>query len=117
LNLTLVLTNYRVLVAVFLELAAVAGLTELLVTKGRTAERVATMFVVAEIVALRLDLVIVGHLARDSWPGPRPGKMAQYLARPGPLCAGSGRPGPVSGRAMGHCLGPWPGAGLVRWPD
>jgi hypothetical protein len=32
LNLTLILTNRRVVVAVFLELAAVAGLTELPVT-------------------------------------------------------------------------------------
>jgi hypothetical protein len=43
--------------------------------------------------------------------------MARYLARPGPLCAGYGRPGPVYGRAMGHCLGSWSGAGPVRWPD
>jgi hypothetical protein len=57
LNLSLVLMNYRVVVAVFLELAAVAGLTELPVIEGRTAERVATMFVVAEIATLRLDLV------------------------------------------------------------
>jgi hypothetical protein len=48
---------YRVVVAVFLELAAVVGLTELPVIGGRTAERVATMFVVTEIAALRLDLV------------------------------------------------------------
>jgi hypothetical protein len=57
LNLSLVLMNYRVVVAVFLELAAVARLTELPVIEGRTAERVATMFVVAEIATLRLDLV------------------------------------------------------------
>jgi hypothetical protein len=49
--------NYRVVVAVFLELAVVAGLTELPVIEGRTTERVATMFAVAEIVVLRLDLV------------------------------------------------------------
>jgi hypothetical protein len=57
LNLILVLTNCRVVVAIFLELATVAGLTELSVTEGRTAERVATMVVVAEIAALQLDLV------------------------------------------------------------
>jgi hypothetical protein len=49
LNLSLVLMNYRVVVAVFLELAAVAGLTKLPVIEGRTAERVAMMFVVAKI--------------------------------------------------------------------
>jgi hypothetical protein len=53
LNLTLVLTNCRVVV---LELAAVAGLTELPATKGRTAERVPTMVAVAEIAALQVDL-------------------------------------------------------------
>jgi hypothetical protein len=57
LKLILVLTNYRVVVAIFLELAAVAGLTELLATEDRTAERVARMVVVAEITALQLDLV------------------------------------------------------------
>jgi hypothetical protein len=57
LDLILVLTNCRVVVAIFLELATVAGLTELPVTEGRTAERVATMVVVAEIAALQLDLV------------------------------------------------------------
>jgi hypothetical protein len=57
LNLILVLTNYRVVVAIFLELAAVAGLTELPATEGRTAERVATMVVVAKIAALQLDLI------------------------------------------------------------
>jgi hypothetical protein len=46
-----------VVVAKFLELAAVAGLTELLATEGKTAERVATMVVVVEIAALQLDLV------------------------------------------------------------
>jgi hypothetical protein len=56
-NLILVLTNYQVVVAIFLGLAAVAGLTELPVTEGRTTEKVARMVVVAEIVALRLDLV------------------------------------------------------------
>jgi hypothetical protein len=46
-----------VVVAIFLELVAVAGLTELPATEGRTAERVARMVVVAEIAALQLDLV------------------------------------------------------------
>jgi hypothetical protein len=57
LNLILALTNCRVVVPEFLELAAVAGLTELPVTEGKTAERVATMVVVVEIAALQLDLV------------------------------------------------------------
>jgi hypothetical protein len=57
LNLILVLTNCQVVVAIFLRLAAVAGLTELLVTEGRTAEKVARMVVVAKIAALQLDLV------------------------------------------------------------
>jgi hypothetical protein len=57
LNLILVLMSCRVVVAIFLELAVVAGLTELPATKGRTAERVAKMAVVAEIAALQLDLV------------------------------------------------------------
>jgi hypothetical protein len=56
-NLVLVLTNYRVVVANFLELVAVAGLIELPATEGKTAERVVTMVVVAEIAALELDLV------------------------------------------------------------
>jgi hypothetical protein len=46
-----------VVVAIFLEFAAVAGLTELPATEGRTAERVAMMVVVAEIAASQLDLV------------------------------------------------------------
>jgi hypothetical protein len=57
LNLILVLMNCRVVVAKFLELAVVAGLTELPATEGKTAERVATMVVVAKIAALQLDLV------------------------------------------------------------
>jgi hypothetical protein len=57
LNLILVLTNYQVVVARFLELAVVAGLTELSATEGKIAERVAMMVVVVEIAALRLDLV------------------------------------------------------------
>jgi hypothetical protein len=57
LNLILVLTSCRVVVAIFLELAAVAGLTELPATEGRTVERVAMMVVVAEIASLQLDLV------------------------------------------------------------
>jgi recombinational DNA repair protein RecR len=44
-------------VAKFLELAAVAGLTELPATGGKTAERVATMVVVAKIATSQLDLV------------------------------------------------------------
>jgi hypothetical protein len=57
LNLILVLTNCWVVVAIFLELNAVAGLTELPTTKGRTTERVARMVVVVEISAMQLDLV------------------------------------------------------------
>jgi hypothetical protein len=57
LNLILVLTNYLVVVARFLGLAVVAGLTELPVTEGKIAERVAMMIVVVENAALRLDLV------------------------------------------------------------
>jgi hypothetical protein len=57
LNLILVLTNYQVVVARFLELAVVAGLTELPAIVGKIVERVAMMVVVVEIVALRLDLV------------------------------------------------------------
>jgi hypothetical protein len=57
LNLILVLTSCRVVVAIFLELAAVAGLIELPATEGRTVERVAMMVVVAEIASLQLDLV------------------------------------------------------------
>jgi hypothetical protein len=56
-NLILVLTNYQVVVARFLELAVVAGLTKLPATAGKIAERVAMMVVVVEIAALRLDLV------------------------------------------------------------
>jgi hypothetical protein len=56
-NLILVLTNYQVVVARFLELAVVAGLTVLPVTARKIVERVVMMVVVAEIVALRLDLV------------------------------------------------------------
>jgi nitrate reductase NapAB chaperone NapD len=57
LNLVLVLTIYRVVVAKFLELAAVTELIELPTTEVRTAERVATIVVVAEIAALELDSV------------------------------------------------------------
>jgi hypothetical protein len=57
LNLILVLTNCQVVVAIFLRLAAIAGLTELLATEGRIAEKVVKMVVVAEIAALQLDLV------------------------------------------------------------
>jgi hypothetical protein len=57
LSLILVSTNYQVVVAIFLELAVVAGLIELPATGGRTVEKVARMVVVAEIAALQLDLV------------------------------------------------------------
>jgi hypothetical protein len=57
LNLILVLTNCRVVVAIFLELAEVVGLYELPTTKSRSAERVARIVEVAEIAALQLDLV------------------------------------------------------------
>jgi hypothetical protein len=43
-------------VAIFLELVAVAGLTELPATGGRTVEKVARMVAVAEIALLQLDL-------------------------------------------------------------
>jgi hypothetical protein len=56
LNLTLVLTNYRVVVVRFPELAVVAGLIGLLATEGKITEMVAMMIVVVEIAALRLDL-------------------------------------------------------------
>jgi hypothetical protein len=57
LNLILALTNCQVVVAEFLELAAVAVLTELLATEKKTAERVAMMVVAVEIAARRPDLV------------------------------------------------------------
>jgi hypothetical protein len=57
LNLILALTNYQVVVAIFLGLAVAVGLIELPATKGRTVEKVARMVVVAEIAALQLDLV------------------------------------------------------------
>jgi hypothetical protein len=57
LNLILVLTNYQVVVARLLELAVVAGLTELPATEGKIAEKVAMMVAVVEIVALQLNLV------------------------------------------------------------
>jgi hypothetical protein len=56
-NLFLVLTKCLVVVAIFLGLVAAAELTELPTTKGRTDEKVAKMVVIAEIAALRLDLV------------------------------------------------------------
>jgi hypothetical protein len=52
LNSILVLTNYQVVVAIFLGLAAAAELIELPATEGRTAEKVAKMVVIAEIAAL-----------------------------------------------------------------
>jgi hypothetical protein len=48
LNLILVLTNCQVVVAKFLELAVVVGFTELPVTEGKIAERVAMMVVAVE---------------------------------------------------------------------
>jgi hypothetical protein len=45
-----------VVVAIFLGLVVVAGLTELFATEDRTTEKVARMVEVAEIVALQLDL-------------------------------------------------------------
>jgi hypothetical protein len=57
LNLILVLTNYRVVVVRFLELAVVARLIGLPATGGEITEMVAMMIVVVEIAALRLDLV------------------------------------------------------------
>jgi hypothetical protein len=56
LNLILVLTNCQVVEAKFLDLDAVAGLTELPATEEKTAERVAMMVVAVEIAALQLDL-------------------------------------------------------------
>jgi hypothetical protein len=56
-NLILVLTNYRVVVVRFPELAMVAGFIGLPVTEGKIAEMVAMMIVAIEIAALRLDLV------------------------------------------------------------
>jgi hypothetical protein len=55
--LILALTNCQVVMAKFLELAAVAGLTELPATEEKTTERVAMMVVAVEIAALQLDLV------------------------------------------------------------
>jgi hypothetical protein len=52
LNSILVLTNYHVVVAIFLGLATAVALTELLAIEGRTIEKVAKMAVVAEIAAL-----------------------------------------------------------------
>jgi hypothetical protein len=43
LNLTLVLTNYQVVVAVFLGLVVAVKLTELLATEGRITKKVAKM--------------------------------------------------------------------------
>jgi hypothetical protein len=50
------LDELSVVVARFLELVVVAGLTELPATKGKIAERVAMMVAVVEIAALRLNL-------------------------------------------------------------
>jgi hypothetical protein len=50
-NLILVLTNCRVVAAIFLELVAAAELTELPATKSRTTGTVAMMVVVVETAA------------------------------------------------------------------
>jgi hypothetical protein len=52
LNLILSLTNCQVVVAIFLELVAVAKLLELLETEDRTAEKAAKMATIAEIATL-----------------------------------------------------------------
>jgi hypothetical protein len=52
LNSTLVLTNCQVVVEIFLGLVAAIELIEFLATKDRTAEKAATMAVVAGIAAL-----------------------------------------------------------------
>jgi hypothetical protein len=57
LNLNVVLTNCRVVVVRFPELAVVAGLIGLPATEGKIAEMVAMMIVVVKIAVLRLDLV------------------------------------------------------------
>jgi hypothetical protein len=61
-SLILVLTNYQVVVARFLELVVVAGLAELLATAGKIAERVAMMVVVVEIAALHWTWLRVHEL-------------------------------------------------------
>jgi hypothetical protein len=62
LNMILALTNCRVVVAEFLELVVVAGLTELPAAEGKTAERVSMMVVVVEIAALQLDWLRIHEL-------------------------------------------------------
>jgi hypothetical protein len=57
LNWIVVLTNCRVVVVRFPELAVVAGLIGLPATREKTAEMVARMIVVVKIVELGLDLV------------------------------------------------------------
>jgi hypothetical protein len=52
LNSILILTNYQVVVAIFLGSAGTVELTGLPAIEDRTAEKVAKMVVVAEIVAL-----------------------------------------------------------------
>jgi hypothetical protein len=56
LNLIVVLTNCRVVVVRFPELAAVAGLIGLPATQGKIAEMVAMMIVVVKIAVLPLEL-------------------------------------------------------------
>jgi hypothetical protein len=57
LNLIVVLTNCRVVVVRFPELAVVAGLFGLPAAEGKIVEMVSMMIVVVKIVVLRLDLV------------------------------------------------------------
>jgi hypothetical protein len=57
LNLILVLTNYRVVVVGFSELAVVAESIGLPVIEEKIAKMVSMMIVVVETAALRLDLV------------------------------------------------------------
>jgi hypothetical protein len=52
LNSILILTNYQVVVAIFLGLATAVELIELLATEGRIVQKAAKMAVVAEIAAL-----------------------------------------------------------------
>jgi hypothetical protein len=60
--LNLILALNVVVAAKFLELAAVAGLTELPATEGKTAERVAMMVVAVEIAVLQWTWLRVHEL-------------------------------------------------------
>jgi hypothetical protein len=57
LNFILVLINCWEVAVIFLELAAVVELTELLATEDKTTRRVSMMVMVAKTAALLLDLV------------------------------------------------------------